>query len=63
MLILSVLVCCSCVSNPLSLPDSSSEDTVGEKLVEENTYEENTIEKEQEESDSGQWLPYFSRRE
>lgn len=55
MLILSALVCCSCVSNPLSLPDSSSEDSVGEKLVEENTYEENTRERGQEESDSDVW--------
>lgn len=59
-LLLSVFVCCSCVSKPVSLFDNSSEDTVGEKtveegMIEENTYEENTMEKEQEESDSDIW--------
>lgn len=55
MLILSVLICCGCVSNPTSLSDNSNEDTVGEKTVEEKTVEENAIEKEQEESDSDIW--------
>lgn len=50
MLILSVLICCGCVSNPASLSDSSSEDTGGEEIV-----EENTIEKEQEKSGSEVW--------
>lgn len=55
MLILSVLICCGCVSNPTSLSHNSSEDTAGEEIVAENIYEENTIEKEQEESDSDVW--------